>query len=194
MLAIKNSFIVYVDNEIYGHDFLEMTRQDIAVLIPDKFVLGMKLFKIIQSYHQVSVSASTSTSTVMDEDLDVSGGSSASSLVPVKKRLRQTSSTCTEESGSTEAGSEGTKRLKTSENFSLPMFSEDVQRCMDQDAVLTTQQRNKIIRESCRALQGYCRQQCLPVSSHFKRYSAKLLSQQCPNSLGSEVNIITSYL
>ena len=50
-----------------------MTREDIAVLIPNKFVLGMKLFKIIQKYRHVS-SGSASTSISMDEDPDVSGG------------------------------------------------------------------------------------------------------------------------
>ena len=177
-----------VDNNIYGQDFLEMTREDIAVLIPDNFVLGMKLYKVIMNYRQVSVSPSTSTSSIDNEDSDMlnvsqSSSSSVSSTMQslaVKKRA----SAFIE--GST---SDCAKRLKSSVKFSLPMFSEDVQRCIDQDAVLTTQQRNKIIRECCRALQGHCRQHGQPVSSDLKRFSAKLLSQQCPNSLGKEVYV-----
>jgi len=69
-----------LDN-IYGQDFLEMTREDI---VPDNFVLGVKLYKVILNYHQVSVSPSTSTSSIDNEDSDmqsVSQGSSDSSTM-----------------------------------------------------------------------------------------------------------------
>jgi len=31
-----------IDQQIYGADFLEMSREDVGYLYPDKFVLGMK--------------------------------------------------------------------------------------------------------------------------------------------------------
>ena len=74
-------------------------------------------------------------------------------------------------------------------SFSLPMFSEDIEQSIDQDSVFTTQQRNKIIHECCRALQGHCKKNVIPVTSAEKRYAAQLLHKECPNSLGSEVEL-----
>jgi len=107
-----------LDNKICGLDFLEMTREDIVVLIPDNFV--MKLYKVILNYHQVSVSPSTSTSSIDNEDSDmqsVSQGSGSSTMqsLAVKKRASFTK-------GST---SQSAKRLKSSVEFSLPLFSEE---------------------------------------------------------------------
>ena len=49
-----------------------------------------------------------------------------------------------------------TKRQKSNDNnltgFVLPVFSEDIQKPFLQDAVFTTSQGNKIIRECCRVL------------------------------------------
>ena len=44
----------------------------------------------------------------------------------------------------------------TSSGFKLPKFSTDIERCICNDSFYT--QRNKIIRESCTALYGYCRE------------------------------------
>ena len=113
-----------VDNNIYGQDFLEMTREDTAVLIPDNFVLGMKLYKVIMNYRQVSVSPSTSTSSIDNEDSDMlnvsqSSSSSVSSTMQ-SLAVKKKASACA--GGST---SQSAKRLKSSVKFSLPMFSED---------------------------------------------------------------------
>ena len=72
-----------------------------------------------------------------------------------------------------------TKRAKnqkdsgTMPEFSLPVFSEDIQKPFLEDSIFT----NKIIRECCRALQGYCQLHEVPVTSELKNHAAKLLSE-----------------
>ena len=55
------------------------------------------------------------------------------------------------------------------EAFKLPVFSTDIEKCIRKDAFYTSAQRNKLIREAWRALQGYCREQDRPVSNDEKR-------------------------
>ena len=52
----------------------------------------------------------------------------------------------------------------------------------------TSAQRNKIIRESCTALYGYCRENERPVTSGDKHMLAKLICDCAPNSLGDSGN------
>ena len=68
--------------------------------------------------------------------------------------------------------------------FKLPIFSPDIEKCIRKDAFYTSAQRNKLIREACRALQGYCKEQDRPVSNDDKRLLAHLLYERAPKSLG----------
>ena len=70
------------------------------------------------------------------------------------------------------------------EAFKLPVFSPDIEKCIRKDAFYTSAQRNKLIHEACRALQGYCREQDCPVSNDDKRLLAHLLYEKAPKSLG----------
>ena len=121
-------------------------------------------------------------------------GSSASSARILGKR----SSTDKASSSSATSEMSASKKQKvrsdgdTKPEYLLPQFSEDVQKPFLEDSIFTTPQCNKIIRETCRALQGYCQQYKVPVTSELKKHAAKLLSENCPNSLGVEVNIIFS--
>ena len=36
---------------IDGEEFLQMTRQDVALLFPNEFLLGMRLFRVIEGLH-----------------------------------------------------------------------------------------------------------------------------------------------
>ena len=53
----------------------------------------------------------------------------------------------------------------TASGFKLPMFSTDIERCISKDSFYTSPQKIKIIRESCTALYGYCREKERPVTS-----------------------------
>ena len=170
-----------------------MSREDIAILLPDNFVLGMKLYKLIQKYrieHEV-------TDTDIESECNVSFSSKSTSEPSSTSRSASTENSLLGKRMGSSASGTAQKRQKTTSqlqstdhDFSLPVFSDDIEQCMDQDAVLTTQQRNKIIRECCRALQGHCKKKSIPVSKAIKKHTARLLSEQCPNSLGSEVIIL----
>ena len=72
------------------------------------------------------------------------------------------------------------------ESFSLPKFPPDVAKTIKNDAFHTTAVRNKLIRESCRALNGHC-QQYRPNSSPTnkdKRELGTMLYKLAPKSLG----------
>ena len=68
--------------------------------------------------------------------------------------------------------------------FKLPIFSPDIQQCISKDGFYTSTQRNRLIKEACTALRGYCWEQGEPVSNTRKRVLAKMLYDLAPKSLG----------
>ena len=174
-----------------------MSREDLGILFPENFVLGMRLYKIIQKCRGsqsssltepdvesvASIFSTPSSSRVQrsnrsidsDKDSQVSDPSS-SRLIKKKHPSPQLPFT------DPDAPSKRPKH-EQSISFSLPMFSEDIEHSIDQDSVFTTQQRNKIIRECCRALQGHCKKNVIPVTSAEKRYAAQLLHKNVQTAL-----------
>ena len=104
---------------------------------------------------------SNSSTSVTSTILGKRSDKASSSIVPLQKLKNQNDS--------------GTRP-----EFLLPVFSEDIQKSFLEE----------IIRECCRALQGYCQQHEVPVTSELKKHAAKLLSEKCPNSLGVEVHMV----
>ena len=76
-----------------------------------------------------------------------------------------------------------TKRSKTMSDFTLPFFSPIVQQCIQRDAFYTTSQRNKLIKEACSALRGFCYGNGESVTNERKRDLAKMLLELAPKSL-----------
>lgn len=68
--------------------------------------------------------------------------------------------------------------------FKLPAFSPSLKECIKKDSFYTSSQRNRLIKESCLALRGYCWQVVKPVSSADKKNLAVLLHEIAPKSLG----------
>lgn len=62
-----------------------------------------------------------------------------------------------------------------SSSFKLPVFSPDIKQCIAKDA---STQRNRLIKESCIALRGHCREEEIPISNEDKRALAKMLYQK----------------
>ena len=58
------------------------------------------------------------------------------------------------------------------------------QQCINKDGFYTSTQRNRLIKEACTALCGYCWEQGEPVSNTRKRVLAKMLYDLAPKSLG----------
>ena len=72
----------------------------------------------------------------------------------------------------------------TSDGFKLPIFSPDLKQCIRKDTFYTSSQRNRLIKEACMALRGYCWEKDRTVSNIDKRLLAKSLLDLAPNSLG----------
>lgn len=177
----------------------------------------MKLYKIIQTARLPQYSGQLLASQVQLSD-DESAASTSTLLAPStpasssrhslsRKRSRSLSAASPSGSisqrsprstSSTSSGSPPTPlareakrpRLMPVTKFSLPDFADEIESCIERDEVYTSQQRCKVIRETCRALQGYCKKQQQPVTASSKKMAAELLSKKCPNSLGSEVFVI----
>lgn len=71
-----------------------------------------------------------------------------------------------------------------SRSFKFPVFSPDIQKCIDKDAFYTPTQTQRLIKESCLALRGYCWEDGSTVSNDEKRALAKKLYDLAPNTLG----------
>ena len=124
-MCIHCIHICLLGKEINGETLLDLSREDIAILLPkdNQFSLEMKLYKFIQRCRNGKDSQSKS-----DADDSFSSCSQPS-----------TSSACS-----------GSRPKKRKIEFSLPRFTPDVQRCIDKDAFYTHQLRNKLIRQACR--------------------------------------------
>lgn len=68
--------------------------------------------------------------------------------------------------------------------YKLPVFSPDVQLCIRKDAFYTSTQRNRLIKEACVSLRGYCWEKGQSVSNDQKKMLAKMLYNIAPKSLG----------
>ena len=75
-----------------------------------------------------------------------------------------------------------------STSFKLPVFSPDIQKCIDKDAFYTPTQTQSLIKESCLALRGYCWEDGSTVSNEEKRALAKKLYDLAPNTLGDSTS------
>ena len=186
-------------------------------MFPKNFVLGMKLYKIIQTVRlsqysgqllasQVQLSddeSAASTSTLLAPSTPASSSrhslsckrsrslSAASPSGSISQRSPRSTSSTSSGSPPTPLAREAKRpRLMPVTKFSLPDFADEIEGCIERDEVYTSQQRCKVIRETCRALQGYCKKQQQPVTASSKKMAAELLSKKCPNSLGSEVFVI----
>ena len=68
-------------------------------------------------------------------------------------------------------------------SFKLPVFSPDIEKCIQKDAFYTSAQRNKLIREACMALRAHCRGGGSPVMNEAKKKLAKQLYDLVSKSL-----------
>ena len=75
------------------------------------------------------------------------------------------------------------------DEFSLPDFSPDIVHAIKNDAFITAAKRNKLIRESCKALKGHCKHVGKPVTAAVKRSLGLRLYNLAPKSLGDPSTI-----
>ena len=68
--------------------------------------------------------------------------------------------------------------------FKLPVFFPDTRQCIRKDAFYTSAQRNKLIKEACMGLRGFCWEKEKDVINEEKRNLAISLLELAPKSLG----------
>lgn len=169
-----------IERDINGSAFIELSREDFSIIFSSKakFLLSSRLFKFAQRVRKVA-DGSRDTASLLAEMSDLeclSSPSSSRSSTPYsegRKRSMDTSGVLS--------------KRKCQENvggFKLPHFSPDLKICINKDSFYTSAQRNKLIKEGCLALRGYCWELEKSVSNEDKRQLAKLLYQLAPKSLG----------
>ena len=179
--------MLLAERNIDGKTFVDLSREDIALVFPgpDKFLLGMKLYKLVQTHRSDPDSINTQE---LLRDLDNCGDNLAdNSSVTNSSVTSRPSTSGTKRSRSTSSATSAgppQKKLQNASDFRLPKFSPDIEKCIHNDSFYTSPQRNKIIRESCTALYGYCREKERPVTSGDKHMLAKLIYDCAPKSLG----------
>ena len=109
-LLLKYIYImcVYIDQKIFGDNFLEMSREDIGYLFPNSFVLGMKLYKIVQSCRQVNDLSLTESEYENDNMSTMSNSSTSATSTMLGKR----SCSSTDKASSSSTSEISTKRSK----------------------------------------------------------------------------------
>ena len=197
-------FHYVVERKIDGNAFISLSREDFAIIYPsnEKFLLGSSLYKL--SLKGRMPDRGRDTQSLLDEMSDLedynfpsrvstpcSSHSSSS-----ESRKRATPSRIMREGSSGE--SQCSNSNVVSDHFRLPVFSPDIKRCVQKDAFYTSAQRNRLIKESCLALRGYCWERDKSVTNEDKRSLAKSLMELSPKSLGDmgttsspEVSFIT---
>ena len=73
-----------------------------------------------------------------------------------------------------------TKRSRVNEEFTLPFFSPAVQQCIKRDAIT---QHNRLVKEACSALRGFCYERGEAVTTEKRRDLATMLLKLAPKSL-----------
>ena len=146
--------IYFIARGIDGEVFVTLSREDIAVIFPEKqkFVTGVKLYQEIKRVRK---------SCALGDDDDDSG------------RAERTNCESTSRQRDSVLGM-----------YSLPKFSPDIERAIKKDNFHTSVLRNKLIREACRSLKGHCQKECRPPIPAEKRRLGKMLFNLAPKSLG----------
>ena len=179
-LLLRCIFVVnLIERNINGQTLCLMSREDIAVIFPscDKFILGMNLYRFIQEQRGSISETSTDTSN--------SCGSESTSVASSLKKRSAPSATGPPFK---QVSADRNASTVVSE-FKLPLFSLDVDNAIKKDQFYTSAKRNKLIREACRALKGYCRSLGKSASVKEKRNLGKTLYSLAPKSLGDPKDI-----
>lgn len=202
-----------------GTSFMELTREDFSLIYPsnDKFLLGSRLYKIAMNARIVKDKELVDTNRLLDEMDELAGSSLlsfshastpvSSSPLSVSRASTPSSVSCSSTASTSNSTSSRVQRSEvhvdrilpkrrcvekvTSSDleFKLPVFSPDIKKCISKDGFYTSTQRNRLIKEACLALRGFCWEQGQEISNVEKRNLAKLLYQLAPRSLGDPGNV-----
>ena len=178
------------DRNIDGKEFIKLTREDISLIYPskDKFLLASRLYKLSQQIQKSGNEDSDieyrNTGSLLEEMSDITSTPSSSrcstpSSLPQKHKII---------SQPLSAKKSRIEKENCLSQFKLPHFPPEIKLCIKTDSFYTTSQRNKLIKEGCLALRGYCWNEEREVSNIDKRKLAKTLCELAPKSLSDPTN------
>ena len=78
--------------------------------------------------------------------------------------------------------------------FALPSYEPDLEQAIKSDSFYNPYKRAKLIRKSCEALAGYCRENEIPVTTELRSNLATALVQLAPKSLSDDGKSAVSYV
>ena len=192
--------------------FCHLSREDIATIFPTpkQFILASKLYKVVQRARSSLDSSDTShiNTNKMLSDLDETLSRSSKLCASITssesscKKSRESSSSPESEASRKRSSLESTDDPQPKKNrysdesssgveecsaFKLPVFSPDIRNCISKDAFYLPKQTQRLIKESCVALRGYCWEQGNTVTNSDKKALAKKLYELAPKTLGEPV-------
>ena len=180
-----------LEREIDGDEFLRLNREDFNILFPskEKFLVGSRLYRLAQQL-KCGGSRQRNTQSLINElsymeGSDILTDSPRSSSTPDSSRL---STPVSRKHSLHELNPPVKKKCVETNVFKLPAFSPQVSECIRSDSFYTSAQRNRIIKEGCSALRGFCWGEETTVSNDKKRLLAKKLYELAPKSLGDSGN------
>ena len=178
----RKVLLYFSERFIDGEAFTQLTREELGMIYHsnEKFLLASKLYRIAQrrQYSTRDTSSLLAELSEAEGDLLTSPApsvSSSNSAWSLKRHLERddppNKKKCTEHVAS---------------KFTLPVFSPDIKKCIRGDAFYTSTQRNRLIKEACVALRGYCWEREKSILNHDKKNLAKMLCELAPKSLSDQ--------
>lgn len=177
----------FTEKGITGEDFLELSREDLAILFPKDFMIGKRLFKYVANFsttlpdpsiQQPSLGGS-STSSSLDNTVEISPAST-----PVFTQKTPSESSVTQ-SGTAQTTTSSRKRVggPSPPSFGLPKFDAVLERALAEDSFYDPNARAKLIRKACEHLEGFCLEHGLEITKERQDELARLLLERAPHSL-----------
>lgn len=159
----------------------------------------MNLYKYIEEINRPSASTSNGSSQLPASDPSTSKQASSKQATPASDHTTAKKSSLGDPSASNSSNSlkaAGRKRSFSTlpPGFSLPSYEPDLEQAIKSDSFYNPYKRAKLIRKSCEALAGYCRENEIPVTTELRSHLATALVQLAPKSLSDDGKSAVSYL
>ena len=164
----------------------------------------MNLYKYIEEINRPSASTSNGASQLQASDPSTSKQASSKQATPASDHTTAKKKSLGDPSASNSSNNPTSNSLKAAgrkrsfstlpPGFSLPSYEPDLEQAIKSDSFYNPYKRAKLIRKSCEALAGYCRENEIPVTTELRSHLATALVQLAPKSLSDDGKSAVSYL
>ena len=182
---------MHTEKGISGEDFLELSREDLAILFPNHFMIGKRLHKYIENFNTTLPDPSPQQqppsmggppiSYSVNNTIEISPAST-----PVSTPSAPSGGSPVTPSGTSQTTpASSRKRIGGSSppSFNLLKFDAALERALAEDSFFDPNQRAKLIRKACEHLEGYCLEHGLEITKERQDEVARLLLERAPHNL-----------